>query len=239
LWLAQGDVASAARWAASAEGMSETGENSDKLVVFLMREIELSTLARVFIAQNRFDQALDTLAPLVQAAEAGSWLGVNIELLALQALALHGQGHTEAAQVSLQRALELAEPEGHVRIFVDEGEPMRWLIADFRLRIVRRETPNPLLVYVEKLLSAFSVTGLAAPIQPEIRKLKPEIVEPLSERELAVLRLIAEGYSNQEIATKLFVAVSTVKTHVNNIFTKLGVQSRKQATAHAKELNLL
>ncbi len=248
LWLAQGDVASAARWAASAEGMSETGEDSDKLVAFLMREIELSTLARVFIAQNQFDQAQDTLAPLVRAAEAGGWLGVNIELLALQALALHGQGHTEAAQVSLQRALELAEPEGHVRIFVDEGEPIRWLIADFRLRIVRRETPNPLLVYVEKLLSAFSVTGLAAPFQSEIRNLKhlhrtqvqvSEIVEPLSERELVVLRLIAEGYSNQEIATKLFVAVSTVKTHVNNIFTKLGVQGRKQAVAHAKELNLL
>ncbi len=248
LWLAQGDVASAARWAASAEGISETGEDNDKLVVFWMHEVEQSTQARVFLAQHKFDQALDTLTPLVQAAEAGGWLGAGIELLALQALALNGQGHADAATDSLRRALELAEPEGHVRIFADEGEPMKLLIADFGLRIARRETPKPLLVYVEKLLSVFSVIGLAAPFQSEIRNLKhlhrtqvqvSEIVEPLSERELDVLRLIAEGHSNQEIATKLVLAVSTVKTHVNNIFTKLGVQSRTQAIAQAREIKLL
>ncbi len=246
LWLAHGDVASATRWAASVNGLAETLEDSDKLLVFFMREIEQSTLARVFLAQGEFDQALRTLAPLVQAAETGGWLGACIELGALQALALYSQGHADAALDSLQRALEWAEPEGHVRIFVDEGEPMRLLISDFRLRISDR----PLYAYIDRLLQAFpQVNPVPAPIQNQKHLHRPpsgvqvsaiqNLVEPLSERELEVLRLVADGLSNQEIAAKLVLAVSTVKTHVNNIFTKLGVQSRTQAVARAREFKLL
>jgi LuxR family maltose regulon positive regulatory protein len=234
LWLAQGDVTSAAQWAASAEGPSETGENNNKLVAFWMHEVEQSTQARVLLAQHKFDQALDLLAPLVQAAEAGGWLGAGIELLALQALALDSQGHADAALASLQRALEWAEPEGHIRIFVDEGEPMRLLLQRMKdeggtLRVKE---------YLGRLLTAFGEQPASADFHPSFPTPQP-LVEPLSERELEVLRLIAQGDSNPEIAAKLVVAVSTVKTHVNNIFTKLGAQSRTQAVAHARELKLL
>jgi LuxR family maltose regulon positive regulatory protein len=204
-----------------------------------MHEVEQSTQARVLLAQHKFDQALNLLAPLVQASESGGWLGAGIELLALQALVLDGQGHTDAAMDSLRRALELAEPEGHVRIFVDEGEPMKLLIEDCRLLIKKhsRGESKGLMAYADRLLAAFPQ---ASPVpRSEISNLQSKIVEPLSERELEVLRLIAQGDSNQEIAAKLVVAVSTVKTHINNIFTKLGVQSRTQAIAHARELKLL
>ena len=239
LCLVQGDVASAAQWAASLEGFNGTGEDSTKLVAFFMREVEQSTVARVFLAQRKFDQALDTLAPLVQAAETGGWLGAGIELWALQALALDGQGHTDAAMDSLQRALELAEPEGHVRIFVDEGEAMRLLISDFRLLIEKQsqgDAEKP-IKYTDRLLAAFPQPAHAP--QSIISSLHSTMVEPLSEREIEVLRLIAEGYSNQEIADKLTVALSTVKTHVNNLYGKLGVINRVQAVSRAQELNLL
>jgi ATP/maltotriose-dependent transcriptional regulator MalT len=245
LWLAQGDVASAARWAASAEGMSETGEDNDKLVAFWMHEVEQSTQARVFLAQHKFDQALDTLAPLLQAAEAGGWLGAGIELWALRALALNGQGHAGAAMDSLRHSLELAEPEGHVRIFVDEGEPMRLLISDFRLKVEKQargvidEPTRRLLSYADRLLTSFEHPSTTVDQRQSAINNQQSTIEALSERELEVLRLIAGGDSNQEIAAKLVVAVSTVKTHVNNIFTKLDAQSRTQAVARARELKLL
>jgi LuxR family maltose regulon positive regulatory protein len=129
---------------------------------------------------------------------------------------------------------------------VDEGEPMKLLIANFGLQIERRERGESerLIAYVNKLLTAFPDERRPTTDESETLRSKSEqalqpLVEPLSERELEVLRLIGEGYSNQEIADKLVVALSTVKTHINNIYSKLDVTSRVQAVSHAQELNLL
>jgi LuxR family maltose regulon positive regulatory protein len=127
---------------------------------------------------------------------------------------------------ALERALALGEPEGYVRTFVDEGEPMAMLL---RLALSQGMAPN----YVARLLAAFGKE--IEPTPPAMESL----VEPLSERELQVLRLVVAGLSNPEIAQELVIAVSTVKSHVNHIYGKLGVESRTQAVVKAQELALL
>ncbi len=149
-----------------------------------------------------------------------------IKMLALQALALETQGNLDQALSALERALSLAEPEGYVRTFVDEGEPMARLL---RRVLSRGIAPN----YVARLLAAFGKEAkLTSPAMESL-------IEPLSERELQVLRLIVAGLSNSEIAQELVIAVSTVKSHVNHIYGKLGVKSRTQAVARAQALGLL
>jgi LuxR family maltose regulon positive regulatory protein len=139
----------------------------------------------------------------------------------------------------MERALALAEPEGYVRIFVDEGEPMRLLIADFRL-IINKLSPqdaHPLRGYVEQLLAAFPQPREANP-KSKIQNLKFEMTEPLSERELEVLRLLGTELSGPEIARELIVSLNTFRTHTKNIFNKLGVNNRRAAVRRAEELNL-
>jgi LuxR family maltose regulon positive regulatory protein len=149
-----------------------------------------------------------------------------VKILALQALAFQTQGDAEQALSALERALSLAEPEGYVRTFIDEGEPMARLL---RLALSRGIAPD----YVARLLAALGEEAeLAFPTMESL-------VEPLTERELDVLRLIVAGLSNPEIAEELFIAVSTVKSHVNHIYGKLGVTSRTQAVVKAQELGLL
>jgi len=134
----------------------------------------------------------------------------------------------------LEQALKLAKLEGYLRLFVDEGELMRLLILDLRsaLESSARTEVQPLFGYVEKLLAGFS--------QPtQLQKSKTELIDPLSDRELEVLRLIAQGLSNQEITQKLFVALSTIKGHNLRIFAKLQARSRTEAVARARELGLL
>jgi LuxR family maltose regulon positive regulatory protein len=171
-------------------------------------------------------------------------MGIAIELLALQALALQGQGQTAEALSVLRRALSRAEPEGYARVFLDEGAPMAELLRLAAARGISSE-------YVSKLLAAFETPGprlrvsdsrlMTAPasnLKPETRE--PEtLIEPLSERELEVLRLVAEGLSNREIAEKLTITVGTAKRHVSNIYAKLGVHSRVQAVSRAQDLRLL
>ena len=136
----------------------------------------------------------------------------------------------------LSEALALAEPGGFIRTFVDEGEPMRFLISDFRLQIEKqsRGSDYKLIDYVDRLLAAF-----ARP-ESKVQNRKSEIlVEPLSQRELDVLRLISQGLSNREIGERLFLALSTVKGHTRILFDKLQVQRRTEAVARARELGLL
>jgi LuxR family maltose regulon positive regulatory protein len=163
------------------------------------------------------------------------------------------------ALASLERALVLAEPEGYVRIFVDEGEPMRLLILEFaqsselgRLWIEKqsRHQDHKLIGYVDRLLAAFARPA-AMPQSPANHAgiisdrpnpqdwAKSTMVEPLSQRELEVLKLIAQGLSNREISERLFLALSTVKGHSRIIFDKLQVQRRTEAVARARELGLL
>jgi len=168
---------------------------------------------------------IEQLAPEV---DARGRKGIVIETTMLKALALQATGDIARATTALEQALSLAEPEGYIRLFVDKGEPMRLLLQRMRAEGERMKE------YAAQLLAAFGREGL----QPSPVILQP-LVEPLSERELEVLRMIAEGLSNQEIADRLVVAPSTVKTHINNLYGKLGVNSRVQAATRARELNLL
>jgi len=176
---------------------------------------------------------------LLHAAEAGKRTGSVIEILIVRTLALRAQGNTPAALASLERALALAEPEGYVHIFVDEGESMRLLLVDCRWLIEKqkRGEDRQLIGYVDRLLAAF-VQPAALP-QSTVSHQQSAMVEPLSPRELEVLRLIAQGLSNDEISKRLFLALSTVKGHNLKIFGKLQVQNRTEAVARARELGWL
>ena len=183
-------------------------------------------LARMLMMQRRWAEALsllDRLLPLQEASGAG---GLVVEALVLKSVALWSLGEKDQAFSSLGQALALAEPEGYVRTLVDEGEAIHELL---RLALAQGLAP----AYSSRLLAAFS--GTSVPVQPPASGL----VEPLSEQELRVLRLVASGMSNRETAEELYVTVGTVKKHLNNIFGKLGVKSRTQAVARARELNLL
>jgi LuxR family maltose regulon positive regulatory protein len=179
---------------------------------------------------------LDFLERQLRVNEEGGWNECVIELLILQALALDAQGETHRALDGLQRALALAEPEGYLRIFVDEGPAMARLLYQ---AVERGIAPQ----YAGRLLAAFEGSRLtSAPLsglKPATLGPETQLVEPLSERELEVLGLIAEGLSNREIAHRLFISPKTVKRHTSSIYGKLGVHSRTQAVAKARTLGIL
>ena len=225
--LAQGDVAATVRW------VRERKLGVDDELNY-MREIEHLVLARVLIAQDRPDDALRLLGRLLSAAHAAGRMGSVIEILVLQALLLQAEGHTARAVRILGDALSLAEPEGYRRIFVDEGAPIAAL-----LRRVSSAGNSP--KYVDTLLATLRqhAEDPRLPTEASISKDVQLLSEPLSERELEVLRLIASGLSNREIAQELFVTPGTTKRHVHNIYRKLEVRSRTQAIARARDLSLI
>lgn len=227
LLLAQGDVVSAARWS------REYGKSEDYLSY--PRILERITMARILLAQNKVGEALDSLEELLEAAESKERMGHVIEVLMLQALAYEAQGATARALAALERSLALAEPEGYVRTFVDEGAPMAALLP--KLLEERRDGASPW--YVDRLLTQILADAAASEGRSPRRTDGSSLLEPLSERELEVLQLIADGLSNREIAQRLFVSVGTVKAHVNHVYGKLLVRSRTQAVARARELQLI
>ena len=158
-------------------------------------------------------------------------MGSVIEILMLQALAHEVQGDSSTALVPLERALSLAEPEGYVRVFVDEGRPMAQLLSEAATHGIMPD-------YVGKLLAAFEAEKQKSEDQPHVSPAQT-FVEPLSQRELEVLQLVAQGLSNREISQRLFLALSTIKGHNRIIFSKLMVQRRTEAVARARELGLL
>jgi LuxR family maltose regulon positive regulatory protein len=218
-----------------------------------LREFEHLTLARVLIARYKRDradgaihihEARHLLERLLNAAEEGGRTGSAVESLVLQALAHQAQGDVPAALELLARALALAEPEGYVRIFVDEGSSVRELL---RRATGQAKTPH-MKRYGRRLLSALDEQEDAQPLGSAQDESSPSarnsvttehLLEPLSERELEVLRLIAQGLSNHEISKRLFRALSTIKGHNRIIFDKLQVNSRTEAVARARELSLL
>ena len=189
------------------------------------------------LAEGQADEAVQLLRRLLAQAEVGGWVGDVIEILALQALALQAQGASAEALSSLERALALAEPEGYVRIFVDEGAPMATLLAQ---SAARRRQSDRLVGYIEQLLSAFP-EGQRQVEQDGGRThdRSKGMVEPLSERELEVLRLLAAGLESPEIARELIIGVSTARSHIKNIYGKLGVHGRVQAIERARTLGLV
>jgi LuxR family maltose regulon positive regulatory protein len=200
------------------------------------RESERLALARLLIAREDHDEALQLLDRVREMAEAADRRGNVVEILNLQALALRARAEKNRAMDVMGRALAVAEPEGYVRTFVDEGPPMAELLSGVleaqqrgRLDSSRRFPAH----YLRKLLAALErdASGAARPAT--------ELTEALSERELEVLQLIAAGKSNRRIASELFVSVGTVKTHINNVYRKLDAHSRTQALARARELNLI
>jgi LuxR family maltose regulon positive regulatory protein len=181
-------------------------------------------LARVQLAQNDPTAVLTTLEPVYQQAQTRGWADQKLKVLLLQTLAYQQQGETLLARQQLSEALALGEPGGLVRTFVDEGPPLATLLSSFK--------DSHANGYIAQLLDAFDSLGeLGNPID--------SLVEPLSERELEILTLIAQGLSNKEIGERLFIALSTVKGHNGNIFGKLQAQNRTEAVARARELGLL
>lgn len=227
LRLAQGGLAAAiSEW--------ERVSVSDDAPIFV-QEIEQVVRARLLVARGEYDEALKRLTRMREAAEEEGKKGNAIEILALEALALRARGEKERAVSTLARALALAEPEGYVRTFADEGSPMAAVLSEVLEAQQRgRLTPDVPAYYLRKILTAIErdASGAATPAGVGLR-------EPLSERELEVLVLLAAGESNRQIASELFVALSTVKTHIKNIYGKLNVRNRTQAVSRARELNLL
>jgi LuxR family transcriptional regulator, maltose regulon positive regulatory protein len=228
LLLAQGKVEDAARWCAE-RGLSVEDEPS------YLSEREHLVLGRVLLAQGKMDQALRLLERLGEAAQAMGRRGSEIEIVALQSLGLHERGERERAVSLLTEALTLAEPEGYVRTFVDEGPLMAELLSEVLQAQQRGHLASEVpAYYLRKLLAGIERYGSGAAASPA-----SNLPEPLSEREMEVLALITAGKSNRQIAKDLFVALSTVKTHVNNIHRKLDVRNRTQAVSRARELRLL
>jgi ATP/maltotriose-dependent transcriptional regulator MalT len=194
--------------------------------------IEYIVLARILIAQEQWDEATSLLRQLLNAARAGSRTSRVIEILAFLALALQALGDTPQAIAALQRALTLAEPEGYIRIFVDEGPPMACLLYQALTRGIRPD-------YVLRLLAAFPVPEPEAATPSVVHRPSAALVEPLSERELEVLQLIAGGLTNREIASRLFLSLNTVKAHTRNTYGKLDVHTRTEAAARARALGLI
>jgi len=222
IWLAEGKLEAASQWAR--ERGPEPADASESLA-----------LARIWIAQGRPAEAGGLLQGLIERAQAGGHTSCAIEGLVLQAWALQVQGDSARSLSALEQALLLAEPGGTIRTFVDEGPPVAGLLYQAAARGIAP-------AYASKLLAAFPAPE--APLLAQSQISVPtaggtEIIEPLSEREIEVLHLLAEGLTNPEIAARLTLALNTVKSHTRSIYGKLDVHNRTQAVGRARALGIL
>jgi ATP/maltotriose-dependent transcriptional regulator MalT len=249
--LAQGDAADACAWAATAKpvalssllhfGTHILATGVEALGVTASRILAVQGLASRDAALLR--QAADLLEPAWQLAERQGLGWLRLKALILRALIAEGLGDHNAALAALVAAVAHAEPEEVIRPFVDEGTPMTALLS----QVVEHTAPgDSIRRYAERLLAAFperlEAGSLRLKYTVQASGLKPQVsllVEPLSNRELEILSLIAQGLTNSEIAQQIFISAQTVKVHARNIYGKLGVNSRRQAVAHARVLGLL
>jgi LuxR family maltose regulon positive regulatory protein len=238
MWVAQGRLGEALRWA------REQGLSSDDHLSYL-REFEHITLARVLLAHSinnptdPISDAIGLLDRLLKAAQEGGRLGSVIEILVLQALAQQASGDRLAALLPLERALRLAEPEGYVRMFLDEGPRMAQVLREAAAHGIMPD-------YTGSLLAGFEVEqhgSIGAAPRPSLQgrsiPVSQPLIEPLSQRELEVLRLFKTELSGPEIAHELMIALSTVRTHTESIYSKLNVKNRRAAVKQAAELGLI
>ena len=239
VWVAQGRLGEALGWAHE-QGLSVENEIS------YLREFDHITLARVLLARYLSDhsdgsisEVMGLLERLLKAAEERGGMGSVIEILILQAIDFFAQGNLPVALLSMQQALAFAEPQGYVRIFLDEGPSMMELLREASARGIM---PG----YTGKLLAAFEPGKMKCNDKPDISSTLPvghrdgePLIEPLSQRELEVLKLLRSDLSGPEIAQQLSISINTFRTHTKNIFIKLGVNDRRAAIRHAEELNII
>ncbi|WP_284754893.1 LuxR C-terminal-related transcriptional regulator [Arthrobacter sp. efr-133-R2A-120] len=225
MWISQGRTSDALHWARE-RGISTENELS------YLHEFEHITLARALLAQHRKElsedsvgRAIALLVRLLRAAEGGGRTGTVVELLVLMALARKKEADDGGALAALQRAVALAAPEGYVSVFVDEGEAMANLLESLASQ---GSAPD----YVDRLLESFGA-------ETRSTRAQQRLLEPLSERELQVLRLLSSELGGPEIARELLVSLNTLRTHTKNIYAKLGANNRRSAVRRAEELNLL
>lgn len=230
LWLAQCDLQAAHRWAASRR---ERLGLHDRFA--FEEELAQIALARVLITLKRPHEAIDILSPVEASARSAARLGRVIEIFLLKALALQEAGDRDNAFAALTESLTLAEPQRYIRIFLDEGRPMQLLLVQWLVHA----RDDALRRYATLLVSQFNAEA-GAVIEERGRGLvASNLIEPLSERELEVLNLIALGRTNPQIARQLIVATGTVKAHTASIYRKLDVANRTEAVARARELGVL
>jgi LuxR family maltose regulon positive regulatory protein len=223
LWIAQGNLGR------TYDLFQESGITVDDIPlegeIAYLQEPAYLILLRLHLARGDYDAALALSERLMQKRGAPNRLGLAIELLVLQALALQGKNDLSRAMEVLERALSLSQPEGYARVFLDEGEPLARLLFQAKTHRIGQ-------TYASELLSEFE--GAPGTELPPAQLL----IEPLTLRELEVLKLIEAGNSNQDIADRLVISMPTVKRHISNIYAKLGVESRTQAVSVGRELRL-
>jgi LuxR family maltose regulon positive regulatory protein len=197
-------------------------------------------LARALLACGQQEAADALLLRLLRVTEAAQQLYWLAQVLVLQALSFQAQNKPEPALAALKRALALGEPEGYIRTFVNEGPPMAALLLKLREARQREHGDDlPSLNYLNTLLAALGAAERVADQKSALREARqPTLAEPLTERELEVLQLLTTGLSTHDIATKLIITPTTLKTHLRNIYAKLEVNSRAEAMVKAKALNL-
>jgi LuxR family maltose regulon positive regulatory protein len=230
LWIDQGQLDKVSRWAVARGLLAEEHPAQTAQVSVDYREVlrfyEEMVLARLWLVQGKAEASLKLLEKNLPRFEAWQRIRLVIETQLLRAQALQNQNDLEGASKALRQALILGQPGEYIRVFLDEGQPVARLLAR-----IKGDTPEQ-QAYIDCLLSATRHPPPAPrPSQP--------LIEPLSERELEVLQLIAEGLSNREIAQKLVLSLPTVKWHSSNIYGKLGVKNRTTAVAKARELDIL
>jgi LuxR family maltose regulon positive regulatory protein len=239
VWVAQGRLAEALDWA-RAQGLSAHDELS------YLHEFEHITLARVLLAHAKSDhsghsvrEAIGLLDRLLAAAQAGERTGRVIEILVLQALAHQVRDDVPAALAPLSRALALAEREGYIRLFVDEGPPLTHLLREAAVRNIMPDYTGTLLATFPRTEGQELGTESLQPARSVLSPQSSALVEPLSQRELEVLRLFNTELSGPEIARELVIGLSTVRTYTKSIYGKLNVNSRRAAVKRATELGLI
>jgi LuxR family maltose regulon positive regulatory protein len=227
--LAQGDTDAAARWTA------ERGVAIDDDPTY-PREPAYLVLARILLEREQPDQALHLLDRLHTDAEGR--MGSVIEIQMLRALGMAAKSEEDAAAATLAESLTLAHPQGHIRVFADEGAPMAHLLGVFIAKQgadgIGADVPLP---FVSRLVSAFAESS--ADSHPSSRLPVPGLVVPLTQREVEVLELLAAGKRNREIADEIYVSLNTVKKHATHIFDKLGATNRTEAVTRARQLGLI
>ncbi len=239
LWLAQGNLSAAGAWAENYLFNPDAPE--------YLRQEEYVALARVYLAQRRYEHCLRLLAPLLSSMERVKRQWDIIHLLALQIVALYGRRETTQACQVARRLLALTEPEGYVRVYLDAGEPMRRVLE----MLLAAPHESVFTSAISHLLAAFAQEKDSTPVKQEAgaessiyrvwsrASVAESPFEPLSPQERRVFRLLITGRTYAEIAQELIVSLNTVKTQVSSIYRKLGVSRRAQASAVARQLQLL